>query len=99
MRIYINDNETDFEKLAANVASSPRAAAAVRARLETLNPQFSKRVPKGAALVLPDGPDIKASAGTNGARGESGRASRDDSRLALAKPRNAPAARLEDTDR
>jgi hypothetical protein len=64
MDIYITKEETDFATLAAKVARSPRAAVAVRARLEALNPQFSKRVPKGGVLVLPGGPDIKAGAGS-----------------------------------
>jgi len=62
---FITDKETDLEKLAASVARTPRAAEAVRARLEALNPQFAKRVPKGGVVVLPEGPDIKAGAGSN----------------------------------
>lgn len=61
---FITDQETDLGRLAASVARTPRAADAVRARLEALNPQFSGRVPKGGVVVLPDGPDIKSGAGS-----------------------------------
>ena len=61
---FITDKETDLEKLAGSVARTPRAADAIRARLEALNPQFSKRIPRGSVVILPEGSDIKAGAGS-----------------------------------
>ena len=66
MRIFVTEKETDLETLASSLARSSRAAAAVRERVLALNPQFgdATRIPKGGVLILPDGPDIKAGAGT-----------------------------------
>jgi len=66
MRILITKTEMGLEDLASSLARTPRAAAAVRARLVALNPHLTEaaRVPKGGVLVIPDGPDIKAGAGT-----------------------------------
>jgi hypothetical protein len=66
MRIFITEKETDLEALASSLARTPRAAAATLARVKALNPHLTDAasIPKGGVLILPDGPDIKAGAGT-----------------------------------
>ena len=55
--------------LASSLARTPRAAAAVRARVLANNPHLRlPRIPKGAVLIFPDSPDLKAGAGIDGQR-------------------------------
>jgi len=67
MRIFITEKETDLETLASSLARTPRAAAAVRARVLALNPHLADatRIPKGGVLMLPDGPEFKAGVGNS----------------------------------
>lgn len=66
MKIFIAENETDFEKLASSLARTPRATAATLERVKALNPHLADvtRLPKGSVLILPDGADLKTGAGS-----------------------------------
>jgi hypothetical protein len=66
MRIFVTENEMDLEALASSLARTSRAAAATLERVKALNPHLADaaRIPKGGVLILPEGPDIKAGAGT-----------------------------------
>jgi len=67
MPIFITEKETDLETLASSLARTPRAAAAVRARVLALNPHLADaaRIPKGSMLMLPDSPEFKADVGSS----------------------------------
>ena len=67
MPILITEKETDLEALASSLARTPRAAAAVRARVLALNPHLAEaaRIPKGSMLMLPDSPEFKAGVGSS----------------------------------
>jgi hypothetical protein len=67
MRIFITEKETDLETLTSSLARTPRAAAAVRARVLALNPHLADaaRIPTGGVLMLPDSPEFKAGLGSS----------------------------------
>jgi hypothetical protein len=66
MRIFITKTDTDLQGLGASLLRRSNTASAALERIMALNPQIEdfQRLSAGTVLILPEGPEFKAGAGT-----------------------------------
>jgi hypothetical protein len=66
MRIFITKTDTDLQALSATLLRKPADAGVALERVRALNPQVEdfQKLAAGTVLILPDSPEIKATAGT-----------------------------------